>query len=303
MDNTIIFGNGINRLSNKNISWDHLLDTIKGPRKFNDSDLPNTMIYERIILEKPTTKEDVIQEEFEIKKEISGLLSTIEPSKFYVDLYNLNFQNYLTTNYDYGYLYSIESLEEVNLPTYHITTEDVYSIRRLKKISNKKEKTKNFWQIHGEIQKPATIMLGLDHYCGSIGKIDSYIKGWYRYNKDGEITAEPSIEKKFNEGLFNNSSWVELFFTTNIHIIGFTLDYSEIDLWWIINKRARMKKSASIGKFIQNKITFYLDKNDIQKIGLLNSMDIEVVINELQKTPDKYVDYYNTLLKQLKKIK
>ena len=50
-------------------------------------------------------------------------------------------------------------------------------IRRLKKISNSKELKKHFWQIHGEIRKPATIMLGLDHYCGEIGKIDQYTKG------------------------------------------------------------------------------------------------------------------------------
>lgn len=68
MDNTIIFGNGIIRLSDKNVSWKHLLDIIKGVRIFNDALLPNTMIYERIILERPDTHDDVLFDEFEVKK-------------------------------------------------------------------------------------------------------------------------------------------------------------------------------------------------------------------------------------------
>lgn len=300
MENTVIFGNGINRLSDKNISWNHLLDVIKGPRKFNDALLPNTMIYERIILERPDTHDDVLYDEFEVKKEISTLMQSIEKNNIYSELYKLNFQNYLTTNYDYAFIDSILGLSGVNLPIYEYSTEDVYSIRRLKRISNTSQKVKHFWQIHGEIRKPATIMLGLDHYCGSIGKIDSYIKGWYRYVKEGKPIEEPSIETKFSKGKFNNSSWVELFFTTNIHVIGFSLDYSEIDLWWIINKRARLKRNKSLEKKINNKIVFYCNSIDDQKKGLLESLDIEVQIDELSDGDTKYIDYYRKLIRQFK---
>ncbi len=301
MDNTIIFGNGINRLSAKNISWGHLLDVIKGSRKFNDALLPNTMIYERIILERPDTHDDVLYNEFEVKKEISELMKNIEPTEIYSELFKLNAQNYLTTNYDYAFIDSIKDLKEVVLPIYEYSTEDVYSIRRLKRIPNTNQHTKYFWQIHGEIRKPATIMLGLDHYCGSIGKIDSYIKGWYRHVQEGKTIEEPSIENKFKNNSFNNSSWVELFFTSNIHIIGFTLDYSEIDLWWIINKRARLKRSKNLEKKIKNKITYYCNEIDDQKKGLLASLDIEVQVDELIDTDNKYFDYFKKLIKQFKR--
>jgi len=71
MENTIFFGNGINRLSPNNISWDELLSKIKGPRKFKDNDLPNTMIYERIILERPNKYKEILRDEFEVKQDIS----------------------------------------------------------------------------------------------------------------------------------------------------------------------------------------------------------------------------------------
>ena len=144
-------------------------------------------------------------------------------------------------------------------------------------------------------------MLGLDHYCGSIGKIDSYIKGWYRHVQEGKTIEEPSIENKFKNNSFNNSSWVELFFTSNIHIIGFTLDYSEIDLWWIINKRARLKRSKNLEKKIKNKITYYCNEIDDQKKGLLASLDIEVQVDELIDTDNKYFDYFKKLIKQFKR--
>lgn len=303
MDNTLFFGNSLNRLTEKNISWDELLNKLKDIRKFENGNLPNTMIYERIMLERPDVEEDVLHDEYNVKETISELMNNIEPHDVYFKLFNSNFQNYITTNYDYAFIDSIIDKQIINLPIIEHSTEDVYSIRRLKEIKNTLEKKKNFWQIHGEIRKPASIMLGLDHYCGSIGKIDSYIKGWYNYIVDGEKIVQPSIEEKFKTNSFNNSSWVELFFISNIHIVGFSLDYSEIDLWWIINKRARLKKSQNLRNLIKNKIIFYCNEIDEHKKGVLESMDIEVKIIKLSNKKSKYLDYYSNLIEEFDKKK
>jgi len=300
MENSILFGNGINRLISSNISWGELLDKIKDVNKFEDNSLPNTMIYERIVLERLPRYHDILKDEFDIKKDIALLLSKILANETYVDIFKLSAEHYITTNYDYGFISSIMDLPEITLPINEYSTEDVYSIRRLKKINNATELTKNFWQIHGEIRKPATIMLGLDHYCGSVGKIDSYIKGRYRYTSNSGHIVERSIEKKFKEKSFNNSSWIELFFTTNIYIIGFTLDFSEIDLWWIINKRARMMKTSGLRKFIKNEIHFYCDGIEEQKKSLLESMNVVVHVIALQGGGDMYVNHYRSLIKTIK---
>ena len=236
-----------------------------------------------------------------VKNKIKDLLNNIEKNNTYTELFKLNVQNYLTTNYDYAFIESILDLDEVNLPIHEYTTEDVYSIRRLKRISNKREKTKHFWQIHGEIRKPATIMLGLDHYCGSIGKIDSYIKGGYEYKKDGKEEKEPSIVKKFEGNSFTNSSWVELFFTSNIHIIGLTFDFSEIDLWWIVNKWARLKRSKELNGKIKNKIIYYCDSINDSKKRLFESFGVEVKIDKLSDSADKYSVYYDKLINRFQK--
>lgn len=296
MESTIFFGNGLNRLISSNISWDKLLDKIKGIDKFKDDSLPNTMIYERIILQRLLKEEDVLQDEFLVKKDIANLLKDIQGNELYKKMYHLNIQHYITTNYDYGFISSLGNISEILYPIQEFSTEDVYSIRRIKKIRNSKESKKHFWQIHGEIRKPATIMLGVDHYCGSIGKIDGYIKGNYKYVIDGEEVTEASIEKKFASNSFNNSSWIELFFTTNIHIIGFSLDFSETDLWWIITKRARMMKSLKLRRNIKNKIHFYCNKIDEQKKDLLECMKINVHIVELSIDGFNYMSHYQRIL-------
>ena len=294
MENTILFGNGINRLKPENISWTNLLDNLKESRVFDNDNLPNTMIYERIILEKPIRHTEIKFDEYVAKIKIADLMKDTTTNEVYQDLYQLNVENYLTTNYDYAFIDSIIDLEEVNLPIFEYSSEDVYSIRRLKRISNKKEHKKHFWQIHGEIRKPATIMLGLDHYCGEIGKIDSYIKGGYKHNKEKEPIIEKSIEEKLKEKKFSEASWIDLFFNSNIHIIGFSFDYAEIDLWWIVNKRARMKRSEH-GTLINNEITFYCDEINPHLKGVLNSMDIKVEIIPTTTGTDKYLNYYKDL--------
>jgi hypothetical protein len=80
MKNAILFGNGLNRLLASNISWGQLLDKIKGSNKFKDDILPNTMIYERIVLQRLSKHKDILKDEFEVKSDI-GLVSCIRGSK------------------------------------------------------------------------------------------------------------------------------------------------------------------------------------------------------------------------------
>jgi len=294
MENSIFFGNGINRLNPENISWANLLNEIKESRTFDNDNLPNTMIYERIILEKPNNYTNVLHDEFETKTKIADLLANIRPHQTYIDLFNINAENYLTTNYDYAFINSLQELKEVNFPIYEYSSEDVYSIRRLKRISNARQLKKHFWQIHGEVRKPATIMLGLDHYCGEIGKIDNYIKGTYRYTENKETITEKSIVDKLRNKNFSGSSWLELFFNSNIHIIGFSLDYAEIDLWWIINKRARMKKSE-FGSLITNNIIFYCEEINEHLKGVLESMDVTIETVSASLGKHRFEDYYKNL--------
>lgn len=290
VENTLLFGNGLNQLTNSGPSWNYLLERLKGNNTFKHDKLTNTLIYERIFLEreKPSLEKETI-----IKEEVASMMEEISGSNFYQKIINLGFKNYITTNYDYAFR------KTLNQEVLNENTEKVYSIRRNLNFNNLK-----VWHIHGEINNPKSIQLGLDHYAGYISKIDSYIKGNYEYQKDSEPKKVDSIVEKLQNNKYDNVSWIELFFNTNIHILGLRLDYSEIDLWWILNKRARLM----IDNDINNRIVFYTNKIDEQKRGLLNSFNVEVELidkfNEsaLNEKNEKVPDYKLFTIEAINKI-
>lgn len=295
---TILFGNGLNYMSKDHISWKQLLDKIKGDNLFENGKLPNTMIYERSIIGNPISFDTLTQKEEAIKSDIAEMLNNFPTNIFFDKLANLNVENYLTTNYDYA---SLEAYKiNASIQIQNKSTEGIYSIRRHKDIiQNGKIKAK-IWHIHGEIDIPPSIMLGLDHYCGSVGKIDSYVKGRYEFQEDKKTIKTASILEKLKDRTkFDQSSWIELLFNSDVHIIGLGLDFSEIDLWWILNKRARFKLDNQTKELVKNKIIYYSTSEDEDQHELLKSLHIEIIRIKLDGTKEEYQKAYNKILLQI----
>ncbi|WP_454868502.1 SIR2 family protein [Pseudomonas farris] len=270
MKNTVLFGNGINRLSTNAVSWDDLLDEIKGENRFSNGSLPNTMVYERIFMGKHKASESQRIDELVIKSKIASSLAEQESNEVFKLLGDMKFEHYLTTNYDYAFEKALAINPE------KLSSEEIYSLRRKRKYKSNIG-AKYLWNIHGEIDSPKSIMLGLDHYCGSVSKIDAYVKGNYKHSVDGKTISIESMEKKLESDSFCYTSWVDLFFSSNVHIVGLSLDYSETDLWWVLNKRARL----AADNLVKNNIFFYVNYIDDQKRGLLESFDVDVVVTEV----------------------
>lgn len=286
MENTIFFGNGINNLSNKPISWNHLLNSIKESQNFDNGTLPNTLIYERALFQSHSDY-DIRKTEFGLKEKIATQLRLIETNNYHKKLIELNCKNYLTTNYDYA----LEKRFEQHGMSYSSkNTEDIYSVRRYTKINDSSQnEICKVWHLHGEVNNPVSIMLGFDQYCGSVSKINGYIKGTYEFQENKENIRINRIEKKLEANKFDNYSWTELFFNTNIHILGFSLDFSETDIWWLLNKRARMMTDKKTANLISNNIYFYSnDEITQQKEGTLNSFKVNVVKTPKGKNWDEY---------------
>ena len=201
MKQTLLFGNGINYLSENFISWKDLLEIIKGKNLFENGKLPNTMIYERGIIGNPISFDTLSKKEGFIKTQIAEKLKEHPTNKYYMDFFKLGFDDFLTTNYDYTFINSLK--EEIPLEINDKSTEGIYSIRRKKTIVTNNNKF-DVWHIHGEIDTIPSIMLGLDHYCGSVGKIDGYVKGNYEFQLNNEnVRIESISENIFN--LWNNT--------------------------------------------------------------------------------------------------
>lgn len=176
--------------------------------------------------------------------------------------------HFITTNYDNALFNSLGkgALDK------RFREEQIYSIRRNYVIKTADGTTKHYWPMHGNIDSPASIMLGFDHYCGSLAKIETYVKGGY----DLHGSRLESINKRLLRGIDNVISWVDLFFISNVHIIGLNLGYEETDLWRVFNKRRRIKQAEP--NLIRNNIYYYPVESmeeDVQQ--LLYSFDVNVV--------------------------
>lgn len=267
LNHTLLFGNGLNLLSDNPLSWDALLNKLNSDNNSISKETPNTMKYEKILLDRSEHQSDKsVDEELLIKEKIAELMNEQEGNKYYTEIIEMGFDNYLTTNYDNAFCKSYDG------KTKNESTEDLYSLRRFSVLESEKYKQTKLWHIHGEIEHPKSIMLGLDHYCGSISKIDGYLKGTYKFKSESVKFPLKKMAKKLEKLKFDQVSWVELFFNSNIHIIGLSLDYSETDLWWVLNKRARLMRHNKI----QNKIFFYESNISESKKSFLSSMGVTV---------------------------
>lgn len=272
---TLFIGNGINYLNNNNYSWENLLkDLIQYVGKdtyININQKPFPLLFEEIVLRgykfSKITENDILDEV--IKK-----MQSFKSNDTHHQIINSSIDNIITTNYDYN----IENAAGLKVNYKPITTkgspETIYRLHTYNSIYNKK-----IWHIHGEINYKRTIMLGHDRYANSLRKYIEYLEN-YEFIDNNKIL-----------------SWIDLFLVSDIHIIGCSFDFSEIDLWWILNYRARKKQSYDSA--IKNRIFFHLKKPENQasdfyknKKELLESHYIEVL--EYSKS---YSEIYGEILK------
>jgi hypothetical protein len=100
------------------------------------------------------------------------------------------------------------------------------------------ERETGLWHIHGEIAVPRGIILGHDRYGRLLKRIIEVCEGSSRYS--GNKAADTAGE----------ISWPELFLYGDVYIVGFGLDPSELDLWWLLHRKQREAHS-------QGKTVFY----------------------------------------------
>lgn len=307
MESAILFGNGLNRIAGNNaISWEGLLKEL-----YKASSLPtdsNTLNYECIYLDICKDLENfksgsVVETEYDLKCKIAKACNKFNSGLIYEELAHLPVQVYLTTNYDgvldrtlvdLGYKYDKDK---------SCKTEAIYSIRRCHAYKDiHSGDYKKIFPIHGECAAPKSIMIGYDHYCGSLGKLDDFFKGNYTYGPKDQLTKLPRLLDRLSEnGGINNMGayWPDYFFTHNIHIIGLGLQLVETDLWWMLNKRARFKQFNNL---IENEIFFYGDPDDsITK--LLETFGVEVVRVKVvePKEQKSWNEAYRTMFDEMKK--
>jgi len=286
----LLVGNDINNISSGN-SWSELLDGLTTYLSIDvdfPHDKPFPLAYEEIFFK--TIKHTSYKED-DIKRYVAEHVNRIESSNIHHLICNLGVKNILTTNYDL-------SLESVNSSAIKDITNKGYIKETKYSLFRKHEQDKTtFWHIHGSSTEPRSITLGYEHYSGYLQNIRNYVvsgtKDTYK-NK----TFKPLLLRMRDKEV-ENHSWLDLFFTVDIHIFGLALDFVETELWWLLTYREKTKfLKKSLKSPITNVIHYYIPEEFVAtsktKMDLLNSLGVIVIPIEGYSTNKQ--NYYESVI-------
>ncbi|MBA7591781.1 hypothetical protein ES708_33945 [subsurface metagenome] len=217
----LLLGNGINYLSENFVLWTDILRRLA--KDIHHAEImhfvdkkPFTLIYEEIIFK---SKSIVKSSEIEIKRKVAKLVYEIKTNNFHQEILNSRFKHIITTNYDYA----LERSSSEKAEKSNVKNETKYNLFRRKQLNSK-----YIWHIHGESDVPNSITLGNEQYAGQLQKMRNYATA-NRTTKSRNVSPF-----KLNNTRFDTDGsiyfWLDVFLRDNIHILGLSLDYTEIDL-------------------------------------------------------------------------
>lgn len=266
----LLLGNGLNRLSQQ-LDWQNLLEQLAS----------NLGIAERvaILAEKPLSLqfEELCAQiggnfgaaERTVKRQIASLLHNSVATDLHRE-FAAAFEVILTTNYDF-------TLEEAVVGSFYDRVQEItetrYSLFR-KVLAGSKE----VWHIHGDTVHPETILLGFDHYAGFLQKIRNYLTTGIKIAGKVEPIRSPlkSGAQEFESSGWTHS-WVDHFLRDHLHIVGLGLDFTEIDLWWLILHKRRRKTQTGYTFYYCIAIDGEEKPREASQVSVLRSLGVEVV--------------------------
>ncbi|MBQ0780904.1 MAG: SIR2 family protein [Thalassolituus oleivorans] len=277
----ILLGNGPNRLSKSSISWGDVLNDLmrQTPHlKAESHDKPFPLLFEQIAIHMERTNKG---NDGSLKNIIGKKVSTLTPNAVHHRLLKLGVNNVLTTNYDYT-LEKAAVAEGLNI-FQHNATEKKYSLFRKRTLNN----GINVWHMHGEADSPRSITLGYGHYTSYISSLWQHTMG---HGTSDFIQGNSTVGKPPHP-----IAWIDVFLKNNLFIVGLGLGFEEVDLWWAITHKERMRNrfGNKVGKTV-----FYQFSSDgtvDAKGRSLLDLGIEVVLVEVDGEWDYYKGYMRIL--------
>jgi len=270
MATSLLIGNGINRVTNHDASWEHVLNaltpqTLSLPALEHMKHKPFALVYEEILLTRLSNNKSV--DEHAMKSQIARLVGGLQFNDFHRHVMDSAVRHVITTNYDYGF----EKATRQDYPRSHLMRESKYSVFRRRAVGDK-----FVWHIHGEVEAPNTITLGYDQYSGYLQKLRTYATA-DRESKNGSPFKMGNMAFDHVPGTIY--SWLDVFLRDDIHIVGLGLDYTEIDLWWAVTYKARKKAQGfPVGRtFYHDWYTGEVEEQMLARRSLLKALSVEVM--------------------------
>ncbi len=287
----LLLGNGLERCA-KQMDWDALLHAITAPNavqltKEQRENIPFPLLYQLLSTPDPApgclSEADLQAEERRLRDALKQLKHTA--TELLDLLPGLGMDHILTTNYSY-------CLEKAFFPRANFSDPQTRSRKRFR--LGKREGTykmqtgylageTGLWHIHGECADARSIVLGHDRYGRLLKRIETVCS---EQNYSGR--PEEARQKEFQ-------SWPELFLYGDVYILGFGMDESEFDLWWLLRRKQRER-------YADGRVFFYdHPKNGIEstKHLLLRSCGVELCQVACDENA-AYEDFYRLAVEDIR---
>lgn len=266
---SLLLGNGINRVALQR-GWHEILQDLA--TTFDGKDLmphieskPLSMFIEELCARStmPFRKAEQM-----VKVEFAKLLKQIDSVEAHTRVCD-QFNVIMTTNYDF-------TIEEAFSGPLHspafLAPESRYSLFRRHTAG-----MKEIWHIHGDVARPASMVLGFDHYAGYLQKIRNYVTDWVEVKAHPHGRARSPVKQGNLEFTDNCTvySWVDYFLRDHVHIVALGLDFTEIDLWWLLLHKRRRKHQT--GQVFYYHVSLDREANETPITSLLRSLNVTVV--------------------------
>lgn len=280
----VLIGNGLIRsFGDSPSSWQDLLEKLtvsKYKGKVNLNVLPNPL---QIILR---TAGEVNSTLTAYKDMLKGKPVKDELAERIRRIYNAHPDHILTTNYSYEIesavlgktILSDNKLYDLQIHTSEVSRcEGQYMLHTCINAGGIP-----VWHIHGEARKPKSIIIGHYWYGSLLAK--------YKKMMDDRKDRYKRNEAK---GCYEVQSWLDAFIMGDVYVLGFGFDVSEMDLWWLLNRKQREQSN------LKGKLYYYSNEDTgkfIDKEELLKVCGAEVIycsdLNMSVPAPDEKYKVY-----------
>lgn len=288
----VLVGNGVNLAFQKGESWFDLIQDIADHVDItlteDEKKLPFPLLYESILLRGYQGRREGEERLMDVVTRNLSRLSSEPLNDFFG---KLKINHLLTTNYD---LATVQSFLSKEVSGNHAPVRETrYSLfRRLENDRSRKRRRRVVWQIHGSEEYTNSIMLGHEHYSGYLETIRQYVTSGVEYS-DKPLS---SLVHRLRSDTPKVRTWADFFFldSVDVVIVGLSLDFVEMHLWWLLTYRARASANEKIGD--TSRVIYITpdppeDSEAQNKLHLLESTGVE--IKSLSRGDDQWIRYYN----------
>ena len=284
----LLIGNGLNKTYDAD-GWGNLIKKIHCNPKIDPKSIEKVAFPLQAVL----ATGDRLDSQIKSKKDIFyGMESVDQIRPMMENILRIPFDYILTTNYSY----EIErvanakvqrdgnycrNIAKSTIRNKHI--EHKYLLHSYNDICFENYHHKIF-HIHGEARKPQSIILGHYYY----GKLLSLYIDMLAKNENKQFEHQQAGEPPIVD------SWLDTFIMGDVYVLGFGLDFSEMDIWWLLNRKKREKAQHGT-------IYFYepAQGNEV-KHSLLDTYDAKPLSLGFNTKPSSFENFYKYAIEDIR---